>query len=235
MNVLVTGASGAIGSEIARTFAATRANVVLGYNMHEEPALELEKELGANALAVKADVSKEEDVERLFAAGREKFGFIDVLINNAGISYLGLLSEMSLADWERVLAVNLTSAFLCSRKALGEMVREKSGCIINISSIWGQVGASCEAAYSASKAGLIGLSKALAKEEGPSGIRVNCIAPGLVESPMNGDLTDEEISAFCGELPLGRAGKPEEIAAAALFLAENEYITGQVLGINGGM
>ena len=141
---------------------------------------------------------------------------------------------MTLAEWEQILRVDLTSVFLCCRRALIPMLREHRGSIVNISSMWGQVGASCEAAYSAAKAGVIGLTKALAKEEGPSGIRVNCVAPGVIDTPMNAGLTPQDMEALQEETPLMRIGTPEEVAQSVLLLAENEFITGQVLGVSGG-
>ncbi len=141
---------------------------------------------------------------------------------------------MTLSDWQRVMDVNLTSMFLCCRRALGPMIRRKAGCIINISSMWGQQGAACEAAYSASKAAVIGLTQALAREEGPSGIRVNCIAPGVIDTPMNGHLSPEDMEALRDDTPLMRIGSPKEVAKAAVFLWENSFITGQTLGVNGG-
>ena len=170
----------------------------------------------------------------MFAQAREDLGFLEVLVNNAGISWRGLLTDMTLSQWERVFAVNVTGAFLCCRGALPEMIRQKRGCIVNISSMWGQQGASCEAAYSASKAALIGLTQALAREEGPSGIRVNCVAPGVIDTPMNGALSQEDLDALREETPLERVGSPEEVAQAVLSLVENPFITGQTLGVNGG-
>ena len=142
---------------------------------------------------------------------------------------------MTLADWQGVLDADLTSVFLCCRRALPPMIRQKRGSIVNVSSMWGQVGASCEAAYSAAKAGVIGLTKALAKEEGPSGVRVNCLAPGVIDTPMNGDLSPADLNALREETPLERIGTPEEVAQAAAFLLEQEFLTGQVLGLNGGL
>ena len=152
-----------------------------------------------------------------------------MLVNNAGISWQGLFTDMTLSDWQRVMDVNLTSMFLCCRRALGPMIRRKAGCIINISSMWGQQGAACEAAYSASKAAVIGLTQALAREEGPSGIRVNCIAPGVIDTPMNGHLSPEDMEALRDDTPLMRIGSPKEVAKAAVFLWENSFVTGQTM------
>ena len=236
-NVLVTGASGGIGSAIARAFAERGDSVALGYNKNEERINELLAEMNQNGrvVAVQADLTREAEVERMFAEAEREQGEIDVLVNCAGISHMAMLTDMTLGEWNNVMSTNLTSAFLCCKRALPAMVRKKTGCIINIGSIWGEVGASCEAAYSASKAGILGLSKALAKECGPSGIRINCISPGLIKTEMNAALSDEDIRAFCADVPLGRQGLPEEIAAAVVFLPDSEYITGQVISVNGGI
>ncbi len=183
-----------------------------------------------------ADVSSEEDVKKLFETARS-YGGADVLVNNAGVSYIGLLQDMSADEIKRVLDINLTGAILCSREAAKQMIPKKSGCIINIASMWGEVGASCEAVYSASKAGLIGFTKALAKELGPSGIRVNCVSPGVIKTDMNKELTEETLAELSEDTPLLRLGSPEEVAKAAAFLAseESSFITGQVLSVNGGI
>ena len=218
-NVLVTGASGGIGRAIALAFGARDCKVVLHYNSNRESVIGtagLIADRGGSAEVFQADLTVESQVEQIFTEGEKAFGPVTVLVNNAGISWQGLFTDMTLSDWQRVMDVNLTSMFLCCRRALGPMIRRKAGCIINISSMWGQQGAACEAAYSASKAAVIGLTQALAREEGPSGIRVNCIAPGVIDTPMNGRLS------------------PEEVAKAAVFLWENSFITGQTLGVNGG-
>lgn len=238
---VITGASGEIGASIAKKLASAGYNVVIGYNENKNSAYELCERINASAsninvkaICIKADVKNEEEINSLFAKVESEFGKVDLLVNNAGISSFGLLTDMSLDMWNEVLAVNLTSVFLCSKRALSSMIKNKSGCIINISSVWGEIGASCEVAYSASKAGIIGFTKALSKEEGPSGIRVNCIAPGIIDTKMNDRLTAEEKSNFCEDISLQRMGKAEDVASAVLFLAENEYITGEVLGVNGG-
>lgn len=236
-NILVTGASGGIGRAIALAFGERGCRVALHYNTHPEPAIEAAgfiKARGGQAEAFQADLTDESQVERLFGECERAFGPVDVLINNAGISWQGLFTDMSLGDWRRVMDANLTSMFLCCRRALGPMIRAKSGCIINISSMWGQQGAACEAAYSASKAAVIGLTQALAMEEGPSGIRVNCIAPGVIDTPMNGHLSAEDMDALREDTPLMRIGAPEDVAHAAVFLWENSFITGQTIGVNGG-
>lgn len=237
-NVLVTGASGGIGRAIALELARRGWGVALQYRSHPQAAKELEEEilrLGGNAKAYGADLTDESQVDQLFSAAERDFGFLEGLVNNAGIAWKGLFTDMSLSDWRAVMDADLTSVFLCCRRALPPMIREKRGSIVNVSSMWGEVGASCEAAYSAAKAGVIGLTKALAKEEGPSGIRVNCLTPGVINTPMNGDLSSEDLAALREETPLERIGSPEEAAAAAAFLLEGEFVTGQVLGVNGGL
>ena len=235
-NALVTGASGGIGQAVARELARRGWGVALHYWKNEASARRLEEEIlaqGGSARRYQADLTDPAQVEALFAAAEEDFGFLEGLVNNAGTAWKGLFTDMTLEDWRQVLDSDLTSVFLCCRRALPPMIRRKRGSIV--SSMWGQVGASCEAAYSAAKAGVIGLTKALAKEEGPSGIRVNCLAPGVVRTPMNGDLSPEDLAALREETPLERIGSPEEIAQAAAFLLENTFVTGQVLGVNGGL
>ena len=237
-NALVTGASGGIGQAVARELARRGWGVALHYWKNEASARRLEEEIlaqGGSARRYQADLTDPAQVEALFAAAEEDFGFLEGLVNNAGTAWKGLFTDMTLEDWRQVLDSDLTSVFLCCRRALPPMIRRKRGSIVNVSSMWGQVGASCEAAYSAAKAGVIGLTKALAKEEGPSGIRVNCLAPGVVRTPMNGDLSPEDLAALREETPLERISSPEEIAQAAAFLLENTFVTGQVLGVNGGL
>lgn len=236
-NVLITGASGGIGRAVALAFAKRGYGVALHCHENERAAQETAAEIqfaGGSAEVFRVDIAKEEEVKAMFQAAQARFGFIGTLVNNAGVDWKGLLTDMPLKDWDRVMGVNVTGAFLCCKYALPPMIREKRGSIINVSSMWGEAGASCEAAYSASKAALIGLTKALAKEEGPSGVRVNCVSPGVIDTPMNGDLGPEDMAALREETPLERIGTPEETAEAVVFLAEHPFITGQVLGVNGG-
>lgn len=228
--VLITGASRGIGAACARVFAKSGYDVIINYNNSKKEALELAEEIGAET--IRADVSDSAQVAEMFKAAGE----VDVLVNNAGISGFYMLDAMSDDEWDRLIGVNLSGVFYCTRAVLPQMLRRKSGAIVNVSSMWGICGASCETAYSASKAGVIGLTKALAKEVGPSGIRVNCIAPGAVDTDMNKKLGEDAIKELCEETPLGRLGKPEEVARAILFLADDEgFITGQVLSANGGL
>ena len=236
---VITGASKGIGAATAILFARKGYNVVLNYNQSFQSVKLLSSSLtgqGYNVLAVKADVSNKLETDFLISETVSKFGSVDVLINNAGISVSGAINVMDTYDSDRIFDVNLKGVYNCCKSAVNKMVAQKSGRIINISSMWGQVGASCEVAYSASKAGVIGLTKALAKELAPSGITVNAIAPGIIDTSMNAGLTVEEIEEFVSRVPLGRIGTPDDVAAAALFLASDDadYITGQIIGVNGG-
>ncbi len=235
----VTGGSKGIGAAVVKKLCEDGFRVAVNYNSSEQRATALCSELssqGYEVIAIKGDVASSEDVRRMFAQIRESFGRVSVLVNNAGISLWGLFDTVSDEQWQKLLGVNLTGAVNCSREALKDMLYLKNGRIINISSVWGQVGASCEAAYSATKAGLIGLTKALAKEYAPSGITVNCVSPGVVETDMMNRFSDSEKAAIYEEIPMGRPGLPEEIAAAVAFFAcdASSYITGQILGVNGG-
>ncbi len=231
--VLITGASRGIGFALAEAFARAGYTVFANYNKTADTLPPLAEKLageGFSLTPVFSDVSDEQSVLDMFS----RIGDVDILINNAGIADFRMLCDTTEADWNRVLDTNLKSAYLCSRAASASMVRKKFGRIINISSVWGVVGGSCEVHYSASKAGLIGFTKALAKELGPSGITVNCISPGVIETEMNARLSDEDKAALCDETPLGRLGKPYDIAKAALFFAEADFITGENLNVGGG-
>lgn len=229
-NVLITGASRGIGAATARAFAERGDKVFINYNNSQEAAEELAKETGG--VAIRADVSNANEVNAMF----EKIGSVDILINNAGISGFYMIDAMSDEEWKRMIDVNLNSVFYCTRAVLPQMINRKQGAIVNVSSMWGICGASCEVAYSTAKAGIIGFTKALAKEVGPSGIRVNCVAPGVIDTDMNKALDEDAKKALCEETPLGRLGTPEEIAKAIVFLAdENSFITGQILSPNGGL
>ena len=235
--VLVTGGSGGIGSAIARLFASRGYNTAIHYNSNETAAKEIRDSLvsdGFSAEIFQADVSSPEDVRRMVSEVENKLGTVDVLVNNAGISLIKLFDETSDEEWDNIMNVNLKSAFLCSKAVIDGMIHEKKGKIINISSIWGVKGASCEVAYSASKAGLIGFTKALAQELAPSNIQVNCVAPGAIATEMNSHLSASDVKALCDDIPAGRFGAPIEVAEAVWFLANSSYVTGQVLGVDGG-
>lgn len=229
--VLVTGATGGIGSEVCRRLAADGYFVIINYMHRKDAAEKLASETGG--MAIGFDVS---DVNAVKAAADE-IGTLDLLVNNAGISEIDLFTCISQETADNILNVNLRGAMNCARAVLPGMIARKSGVILNISSMWGQCGASCEVDYSASKAGLIGFTKALAKETAPSGIRVNCISPGFIMTEMNSRFTDEELEAIREEIPLGIFGEPRHIADAVSFLASDSaaYITGQILAVNGGM
>ncbi|MGI6030742.1 MAG: elongation factor P 5-aminopentanone reductase [Eubacteriales bacterium] len=236
--VLITGASRGIGAAIAERFAREGWQVGVNFSRSRDEALELCRRLEkwTTVLPLQADVSREEQVQSMMEEAQKALGFVDVLINNAGVAHTGLLQDMTVGQWDRLMGINLTGCFLCSRAVLPEMIRQHRGAILNISSMWGQTGASCEVAYSASKAGVIGFTRALAQEVGPSGIRVNCIAPGVIDTQMNGEHSPETMAALAEETPLSRIGTPQEVAQAAWFLCSPQasFITGQVLGVNGG-
>ena len=237
---LITGASRGIGRAAAELLAERGYRLMLNYFRSEGSALELKQKLtaaGADAEIFQADVGDPRQAEAMAEACCKRFGRVDVLINNAGIADVGRLTEVTDERWDRLWRVNVGGVFYTCRAVLPRMIREKRGKIINLSSIWGIAGASCEAAYSATKAAVIGLTKALAKEVGPSGIQVNCIAPGAVETDMNAALDEAALRSLREETPLGRLGTPREIAAAIAFLAseESDFITGQVLSPNGGL
>ncbi len=233
--VLITGASRGIGAACAALFAQHGWRVVIHYHKKEEAARAQAQKCGA-ALVVQADISQSAEVERAFSQIEAQLGTVDVLVNNAGIAAQGLLTDVTDADWNTMIGTNLSGAFYCCRRALPAMIAKKRGKIINISSIWGMVGASCEVAYSAAKAGLIGMTRALAKEVAPSCIQVNCVAPGVVDTDMMTDFSMEDRRALAEETPLGRLGTPEDIARAVWFLAspDADFMTGQVLSPNGG-
>lgn len=237
--VLVTGSSNGIGKETARAFAKDGYNVAVNYLNDEKSANELCREIetyGVKAFCYKADVSDKAQVENMFSRIAKDLGGVDVLVNNAGISSIKMLCDVTEEEWDRTFDVNVKSAYLCSNAACGYMVHNKYGRIINVSSVWGIRGASCEVHYSASKSALAGFTKALAKELALSGITVNCVCPGFIDTRMNCHLDENERSSVIDEIPMNRAGKPEEVAQAILFFASEKasYITAQVLGVDGG-
>jgi 3-oxoacyl-[acyl-carrier protein] reductase len=237
--VLITGASRGIGRAAARQFAAGGYAVAINYHEQAEAAQDLVRELadaGYPAMAIGADVSDRRQVDGMIDQARRAFGPVDVLINNAGFASQQLFGEITEQDWDRMFAVHVKGTFHCCQAVLPEMIRRQSGKIINVSSIWGMTGASCEVAYSAAKAAVIGLTRALAKELGPAQIQVNCIAPGVINTDMLDDLSDQDRLALVGQTPLGRLGTAADIAGVMLFLASGaaSYITGQVISPNGG-
>lgn len=234
---IVTGASRGIGREIASSLAKKEIKVIANYNKSEDAAKSLQEDLEQEGIEIdifKADVSKREECKDLVNFALNKYKRIDILVNNAGVSEYKMFTDETDEDWNRVININLYSAFAMSQEVIPNMVYNKSGCIINISSIWGQVGASLEVIYSVSKAGLDGLTKALAKELGPSNIRVNSIAPGIIDTDMNKNISKEELEKIEEEIPLGRMGLTQDIAKCVNWLVDDNYTTGQVIGINGG-
>ena len=237
---IVTGGAGGIGQAIVRKLCALGYSTAIHYRSAEEKAFALSSDLcsqGFDAFPVQADLTQSAQADRLIRTVIGRNGRIDVLVNNAGVARQQLFDTVSDDDWRAMLAADLDAAFYCCRAALPHMLRAKSGRIVNVASMWGQTGAACEVPYSAAKAGLIGLSKALAKEAAPSGVTVNCVSPGAVDTAMMAHFSAEEVAALCEEIPLGRLGRPEEIADAVAFFAGDgaSYVTGQVLGVNGGM
>ncbi|HIR47027.1 MAG TPA: SDR family oxidoreductase [Candidatus Caccousia avicola] len=232
---LVTGGSRGIGAAVCRRLAEDGFRVVVHFNRSREKAEALARELtektGLPHLALPAELAERAQVEELFRLA----GPVDVLVNNAGIAQQKLFTDITEDDWRRMFAVDVDGVFRCCQCALPHMIHEKSGCIINIASIWGEIGASCEVHYSAAKAAVIGLTKALAKELGPSHIRVNCVSPGVIDTEMNAMFDKETMRDLCESTPLGRIGSPEDIAAAVSFLASDaaSFITGQTLSVNG--
>lgn len=236
---LVTGASRGIGEGIARALAAKGAKLAVNYNKSEQEAIKLMKDLqeaGVSALAIKADVSRESDVDMMFARVESELGKVSMLVNNAGVSLRALLPATSVEQWDIVIDTNLKGPFLCCRRAVPNMIRQRFGRIVNIASIWGLRGAACESVYAASKGGLIALTKSLARELAPSGITVNGIAPGPIATDMLfQELDDEDRSMLAEQIPASRLGKVEDVAAACIYLLSEEasYVNGQILSVDG--
>lgn len=234
--VLISGGDRGIGAAAARAFYAAGYRVAVLYHTHAQAAAELEAEL-PGCRAFQCDVASRESCEAAFRQAQQALGQVDVLVCNAGIAQQKLFTDITPAEWQRMLDVNLSGAFHLCQLALPGMIRRKAGRILTVSSMWGQTGGSCEVHYSAAKAGLIGLTKALAKEEGPSGITVNCVAPGVIDTDMMAAFTAEDKAALAEETPVGRLGSAAEVARLLVFLAGEDagYITGQVFGVNGGL
>ena len=234
-NVLIIGGSKGIGAAAVREFTSSGDCVVFTYHKSELEADALRQETGASP--VRCDVKHSDSVKIAVDKAIDLMGQIDVLICNAAIADYNLVTEITEARWEEVIDTDLNGVFYAIRHVAPSMISRKKGCIITVGSMWGEVGASCEVAYSAAKAGVIGMSKALAKELGPSGIRVNCISPGMVDTEMNAGVSEDAAAAIAGETPLGRVGSPEEVAKTMKFLASDDaaFITGQVVDVNGGL
>ncbi len=237
--VLVTGASRGIGRDVARLFALRGFKVAVNYNKNRTAAEDMLEELrrsGCEALLVQADVSQEEQVRLMLQQVNKSFGDVDILVNNAGIAKQQLFSDIAPAEWDRMFEINVKGMYLCAREVLPAMIRNRKGKIVNISSIWGMTGASCEVLYSSTKAAVIGMTKALAKELGPSGIQVNCVAPGVIDTDMNSDLDEAAIQDLKEQTPLGVIGKGTDVAEIVYFLSsdKSDFITGQVISPNGG-
>lgn len=239
--VLITGASGGIGQATALAFWQKGCKVVLHYHTHGDTSKalchDMNKTRPQSAIALPADIANRRQVDALFDTVEKKLGTVDVLINNAGIAQQKLFTDLSDDDWNRMFDINVKGMFYCCQRAVPAMIRQKRGKIINVSSMWGQVGASCEVHYSAAKGAVIAFTKALAKELGPSGIQVNCVAPGVIDTPMNGHLSPDAIESLKEETPLGTIGAPQDVAESILFLGSpaSDFITGQILAPNGGI
>ena len=237
MNILITGASRGIGRAVAIEFAKNKHNIIICAKSDLEDlkkTRQLVENEGVSCYIGLCDVTNEESVKDFISNSAKTIGQTDVLINNAGISYIGLLQDMSFEDWNKILNTNLTSAFLMSKYLIPEMLKKHSGHIINISSVWGNIGASMEVAYSASKGGINSFTKAWARELAPSNISVNAISPGFIDTDMNKVFEKDELDAIFEEIPMGRAGKPSEVAKLIYKIAMSDYITGQIITIDGG-
>lgn len=235
--VIITGAAKGIGREIAKKLALGGEKVIVNYKKSQQQAEELQKELASENIGIdifQADLSKREEVKKLIKYTIEKYGRIDVLINNAGIADAKMFTDVTDEDWDKIIKNNLYSTFCITQEVIPNMVHNKNGCIINISSIWGIVGASCESIYSITKAGIDAMTKSLAKELGPSNIRVNSVAPGVIKTDMIANLKEKDIENIKQETPLEKIGKPEDVAKCVGWLIEDEFTTGQIISINGG-
>ena len=235
--IIITGASRGIGRELTKRLSLKGYTIIANYNKSKLLIEELQKELLEQEIKLdiyKADVSKENECIELVDYTIKKYGKIDGLINNAGISEFKEFTKITSNDWNRIINTNLNSVFYMTKEVIKNMIHNKNGCIINISSIWGLTGSSCEVHYSVSKAAIDAMTKSLAKEMGPSNIRINSIAPGIIETDMNKELNDEQLNNLKSEIPLGRVGQTIDIARCAEWLLEDKYTTGQVISINGG-
>lgn len=238
--VLITGGSRGIGAACVRLFAQAGWSVRFLYRSHSDQAEALASQLraqGHDVTPIQCDVSDRAQVRAAVQGILRTDHRIDALVNNAGTAHIGLFTDMTEQQWDDLFSVNVKGVFHCTQAVLEGMISDKAGCIVNVSSMWGEVGASCEVAYSAAKAAVIGLTKALAKEVGPSGIRVNCVTPGVIDTDMNAELTEDDLAALRDETPLMRIGQPEDVAQTILYLCDvgSSFITGQVIGVSGGL
>lgn len=236
--ILITGSSRGIGKAIAIKYAKKGYNVVINCIKNSDLLEKVKREIESyqvSCLAFVGDMGDYETAEKLFKEIKKMYGHLDILVNNAGISYIGLLTDMTVSDWNKIINNNLTSVFNCCKLAIPDMVSQKKGKIINISSVWGNVGASCEVAYSTTKGGINAFTKALAKELAPSNIQINAIACGAIDTEMNQFLTDEELVSLVEEIPAGRLGRAEEVADFVYSIThKNNYLTGQIMSLDGG-
>lgn len=236
--VLVTGSSSGIGRDIAIAYAKKNYKIILNCKNNFEKMIELENEIkifNKNVMSIQCDVSNYDEVSKMFDKIENTFGYVEILVNNAGISYFGLFSDTNVDDWNKIIDTNVKSVLNCSHRAINNMVQKKSGSIVNITSIWGVCGASCEVIYSMTKAGIDGFTKALGKELAPSNIFVNSIACGLIDTKMNNNLEDESKQDFIESIPMSRIGTGSDVSNLCLHLTEeNTYMTGQVLVLDGG-
>ena len=236
-NIIVTGGSRGIGKCLVENLARDGYNVLLNYNKSEKQAKKIQNDLLEEGITIeifKADVSNRAEVKQMVEFAYKKWGRIDVLVNNAGIAKLQMFQDVKDEDWDEIINTNLKSAFYMTQEVIPYMIHEKNGCIINISSMWGQTGASCETIYSISKAGMDAMTKSLAKELGPSNIRINSIAPGVIDTEMNSKIDEQIKNEIKNDTPLGKIGKPIDIYKCAKWLIEDEFTTGQVIPVNGG-
>lgn len=234
---LITGGTKGIGKAIALAFLQSGYEVVLNYKSDDRAAMRTQEEfnmLGYCPVLIKADVSDEKQVAAMFSEFFSVYDRCDVLVNNAGVSKIGIIQKTTAADFDEIFGCNIRGMFLCCRAVADKMVFSGGGSIVNIASIWGEVGASCETAYSASKGAVIAFTKALSKELAPSNVAVNCVSPGVIDTDMNAHLSEEETEELVQSIPAGRIGTPTDVAKACLFLAESEYITGEILSVGGG-
>lgn len=234
---LITGGTKGIGKAIALAFLQQGYEVVINYHSDEETALATQEEFniqGYCPILLRADVSDEAQVRGMFKEFFDIYNKLDVLVNNAGISLIRVIQDTSVSDWDKIFAVNVKGVFHCCRAVADKMIGAGGGCIINVASIWGEVGASCETAYSASKGAVIAFTKALSKELAPSKVRINCVSPGVIDTDMNAHLTEDEMQELIESIPSGRIGYPEDVAKACVYLSEADYVTGEVLSVGGG-